>query len=153
MNGLSSTPYPPKIVMAYRRGHGKSTYRFTTSAQCHGTKTGSVPDCSALRYWESVTEGEWVSVISGARIETLEDRIHRKDPVQWPESGWVLVVIWSIGLKSHKSLGGTAKISSLRLYSKKVPSPLGGRGVWRITSLSGFWPKITSLRSKRFLRA
>ena len=44
-----------------------SAYRFTTSAQCHGTKTGSVPDCSALRYWESGTEGERVSVISGDR--------------------------------------------------------------------------------------
>ena len=30
--------HPLKIVMAYRLGHGKSTYRCTTSAQCHGTK-------------------------------------------------------------------------------------------------------------------
>ena len=44
-----------------------SAYRFTTSAQCHGTKTGSVPDCSALRYWESGTEGGRVSVISEDR--------------------------------------------------------------------------------------
>ena len=59
--------HPLKIVMAYRLGHGKSTYRCTTSTQCHGTK--KLVQCRLL----SATVlgighgGGRVSVVSGDR--------------------------------------------------------------------------------------
>ena len=59
--------HPLKIVMAYRLGHGKSTYRCTTSASVMELKNWFSADCSALRYWESGTEGGRVSVVSGDR--------------------------------------------------------------------------------------
>ena len=126
MNDLSSTPYPPKIVMAYRRGHGKSTYRCTTSAQCHGTKTGPVPDCSALRYWESGTEGERVSVIESAlfpgHIELWRPNPRKRASANGPESGW-LVVIRS-PLPGHCDLGmqGSCSDSAIVLCLRR-PMP------------------------------
>ena len=64
-----------------------------------------MPDCSALRYWESGTEGERVSVIESAvfpgHIELWRPNPRKRASANGPESGWLVV----ISLPGHCDLG------------------------------------------------